>query len=161
MDRRLWHERSGHGLTRLGTFTARLGTDGAVLVVLAVAAALIGAGAAHLDARLELRTQCGGVAMTRPCHEGSGDAADLRAVEAQPHARHHLRHVVLPEARVGANRARLLALRARLYAPSRSVPVGTGRVRVRVEHPLQSVHVVSWVRVAGAALQLTHRHPPA
>jgi len=70
--------------------------------------------------------------------------ADVRAIQAQANAAHHLRQVALAEIGVGAARAGGGALAARLDAPRDRVEIADGQLGMGLEH-LSNRHVRSFV----------------
>ena len=99
-----------------------------MFVLIRMAAAFAGAGAAKRDARRELGLQ--GLAVSRlvgPRHDAAGGGAHSRAIQVQSDARNQGFNVLFREAGIRAGRASLDAKRARIDA---------GRDRVGVSRML-------------------------
>ena len=103
-------------LARLLAAAACLGADTAVLVMVGVPLAFLGARAARLEARFDNAAREFGHELRLPAENPSGRDADVGAVLARRDAAQLLLHVRLTEARVGARGAALSAVEARVDA---------------------------------------------
>src|SRR3954471_1865845 len=136
---------------------AGLGADAAVLVDVGVAGALVAAGPARRGAGLQDRAGQVRVVAGVPREHPASGVADVGAVEVGADARPQLGDHLLAQAGVGAGRAGLRALEARLDAGDELLLVDTPEVgRVGVEHLAGNGHgcslrrpTTAWGRLVG------------
>jgi len=102
-----------------------------------VAFALIAAGAADLEARLELGAQGRRIAVTRPRDQRGGHLADVGTVEIQANAAHQALHILFSQTRIRTHGARLRAFGTRLDARAGLIAIGSCRVWMRTHHALE------------------------
>jgi predicted dinucleotide-binding enzyme len=143
-DRTLWKDIRVSGLNGLreaitGRLTpmARVGADAVVLVMRRVTVTFRAAHATRFGARGDLRAQQIDVPLSLSRHDLSGGLTDDGAIQAQRDAPDQLRHLGLGKRVVGARRAGLRTLDARLDALDHQgfVRLLDRLARVEVQHP--------------------------
>ena len=118
------------------------GADPAVLVVLGVTVALLGADAAGRRAGLHRRAKHADVALGLARRDAAGGVAQLGAVETETDAADHGLDVGLGQIGVRAGGAGGVAVGALLDAADERVAIAVGRMRMRVDD-LSNGHVLS------------------
>src|SRR3954452_17140363 len=131
-------ERSAQFLARLLAPPALLRTEAAVLMVARVALALVGAGTARCQARLQRIELRWGMRIRLPAEDPDRGDACVRAVEAEADAADHFTHVVLGHACVRAYGAGRLARAALVEASRQQRDIGDQRSRMGSEDVLDA-----------------------
>jgi hypothetical protein len=133
-------------LARLLAPPAFLRADAAVLMVVCVALALVGARTARRQAGLQRVELRGGMGIGLAGEDACGAGARVRAVEAQTDAADEATDVVLGLARVRADRAARLTRAALVEAPRQHGDIGDQRPRMGSQDVLDA-HGLSLVVV--------------
>ena len=109
--------------------------------ILGVTAALIGAGATRLRARMQLQVQRIGIAMSSAHQQATRSLAHVSAVQVQPNALTEVIRLLLRKAGIGAHGADLSAFETRFNAGEGLFLVGAGGMRVSGEHAIKPGHI--------------------
>ncbi len=133
-------------MARLFAAAARFGAYPAVIHVRGVPLALFGAYSARFGACPEGVRGHAGVSGEFAGYDASRRGAKVGAREVEAYARDEFVLVLLPDARVGARHAALLAIEARLDALRHEVGVDRDRAGGVLEHFTDVVHVDSFPR---------------
>jgi hypothetical protein len=122
---------------------------------MSVAVALVTAALADGDTGFEQRQHDVGVVLGRPAEHAARGNADVRAVEAEPNAPHHVREILLAEVRVGVSDAGLDAVVQRVEGIAQENRI-EGRLAsgTRDQHSCVAHAFLQFIREALPARQL-------